>query len=59
MTPQAQHKDPVEMSQIKQLLDNPECYLKHLEEYQKMLELLSLNEHLTKLLREENLQFKN
>ncbi|WP_157977102.1 hypothetical protein [Taibaiella helva] len=57
MTLQAQHKDPVEMNQIKQLLDNPEFYLKNLEEYQKMLELLSLNEHLTELLREENLQF--
>ncbi len=45
------------MNQIKQLLDNPEFYLKNLEEYQKMLELLSLNEHLTELLREENLQF--
>lgn len=34
---------------------NPDLYLKNLSEYQKMLELLSLNEHLKALLLNEDL----
>ena len=39
-----------ESEQVKTFLSHPELYLKNLAEYQKMLELLSLNEHLTDLL---------
>jgi hypothetical protein len=36
-------------------LNDPDFYLKNLAEYQKMLELLSVNEKLTNLLKNEDL----
>ncbi|WP_162903145.1 hypothetical protein [Taibaiella koreensis] len=56
MSYQIKYTDQTELKQIKTLLDHPEFYLKNLEEYRKMLELLSLNEHLTRLLIQEDAQ---
>lgn len=48
--------EKTEKEQGKFVIHDPEFYLKNLAEYKKMLELLSLNEHLTDLLsREEQL----
>ena len=42
--------DQADLSKIESLIDQPEYYLKNLEEYRKMLELLSLNQQLTEML---------
>ncbi len=55
MYPQSITTDHSEQEQVRTLLSNPEFYLKNLAEYQKMLELLSVNQHLTELLSEEDL----
>ncbi len=55
MYPQLLTTNPTEQEQVKTILEHPEFYLKNLAEYQKMLELLSLNEHLTDLLSNEDI----
>lgn len=50
MYPQTLNTDQSDLDQVKTIIDHPEFYLKNLAEYQKLLELLSLNEHLTELL---------
>lgn len=47
--------DHAEMDSFKPGLNDPDFYLKNLAEYQKMLELLSVNERLTNLLKSEDL----
>lgn len=46
--------EKTETEQGKFIIHDPEFYLKNLAEYKKMLELLSLNEHLTELLQNED-----
>lgn len=45
--------DPNEADRFRRELHETDFYLRNLAEYQKMLELLSLNEQLTNLLRED------
>jgi hypothetical protein len=47
------NNDPNEANKFRNELDETDFYLKNLAEYQRMLELLSLNEHLTNLLNED------
>jgi hypothetical protein len=47
------NNDPNEAKKFRHELDETDSYLKHMAEYQKMLELLSLNEQLTNLLKED------
>jgi hypothetical protein len=54
MYPNSISTDQSAQEQLKNFLENPEFYLKNLAEYQKMLELLSLNEYLTELLINED-----
>lgn len=54
MYPQTFSTEKTELEEVKTILDNPEFYLKNLAEYQKMLELLSINEHLTELLSDDD-----
>ena len=56
MYPKSDITDKSEQEQVKMIMENPGFYLKNLAEYQKMLELLSLNEHLTELLSHEDLR---
>jgi hypothetical protein len=49
----AMNIDPNEADKFRPELNNTDFYLKNLAEYQKMLELLSLNEQLTNLLKED------
>jgi hypothetical protein len=47
--------DHSEQDSFKSGVNEPDFYLKNLAEYQKMLELLSVNEQLTNLLQSEEL----
>ncbi|MFA6060213.1 MAG: hypothetical protein WC756_18575 [Taibaiella sp.] len=47
------NNDPNEANKFRHEIDETDSYLKNLAEYQRMLELLSLNEHLTNLLKED------
>lgn len=47
------NNDPNEADKFRSILNETDSYLKNLAEYQRMLELLSLNEHLTNLLKED------
>jgi hypothetical protein len=53
MFPDPLNNDPNEADKFRSALNETDSYLKNLAEYQRMLELLSLNEHLTNLLKED------
>lgn len=49
----AMNIDPNEADKFRPELNDTDSYLKNLAEYQRMLELLTLNEELTNLLKED------
>jgi hypothetical protein len=53
MFPDPMNIDPNEADKFRSELGDSDFYLKNLAEYQRMLELLSLNEQLTNLLKED------